>query len=91
LDNTQATNKQVEDATGIVKERYLAVAFLRASDKVRFGKLLEDLENNYTKGGNNYPTTVTSAYNLVVNYKNYQKPATRLINNSEGVSFANVE
>jgi hypothetical protein len=32
----------------------------------------------------------TSAYNLVVNYKNYLKAGGRLINDTEGVSFANI-
>jgi hypothetical protein len=51
---------------------------------------LEDLENDFTKGTNNYPVSVTSAYNFVVNYKNYLKAGGRLINDTEGVSFANV-
>jgi hypothetical protein len=42
-------------------------------------------------GTNNYPTNVTSAYNLLMHYKNHMKPMTRIYNNSEGVSFANVE
>jgi hypothetical protein len=53
--------------------------------------LLEDLENDYTTGTNNCPVNMTSDYNLIVNSKNYQKPAGRLCNNSEGVAFANVE
>jgi hypothetical protein len=67
---TQPTIKQVEKANSAIKKRFLAVAFMGASDKVRFGKLLEDLENDYMKGSNNYPTMVTPAYNIMVNYKN---------------------
>jgi hypothetical protein len=34
---------------------------------------------------------VTSAYNLLFNYKNYQRPASRVYTDSEAVSFAKVE
>jgi hypothetical protein len=44
---------------------------------------LEDLENDFTKGTNNYPVNATYAYNLVVNYKNYLKAGGRLINDTE--------
>jgi hypothetical protein len=47
------------------------VAVLGAYEKARLGKILEDLENYYTKGSNNYPTTVTSSYNIMVSYKSY--------------------
>jgi Zinc knuckle len=50
-------------------ERYFAVAFLLGSDCVRFGKLIEDLENSHLHGQNNYPKTVQDAYTLLVNWK----------------------
>jgi hypothetical protein len=65
---TLATSEQVTDTTATSNENYLDVAFLAAADKVRFGKLIEDLEKDHTKGRNNYPMPVTSTYNLVVNY-----------------------
>jgi hypothetical protein len=34
---------------------------------------------------------IASAYNLMVHFKNHMKPAARIYNDSEGVSFANVE
>jgi hypothetical protein len=86
-----ATEVERLAAQAQAKEKYLAVAFLNASDNSRYGKLLEDLENDFTKGTNNYPKTLTSAYNLMVNYKNYHKPASRIYNDSDGVAFANVQ
>jgi hypothetical protein len=53
--------------------------------------LLEDLDNAYLYGTNNYPVNITSAYNLLVHLKNHMKPAARIYNDYEGVSFANVE
>jgi hypothetical protein len=67
------------------------VAFLSSEGKVRFVKLLEDLESDYTTGTNNYPVNMTSADNLIVNYKNYHKPAGRPYTESEGIAFTNVQ
>jgi hypothetical protein len=54
------------------------------ADTTRYGKMLEELENYFTKRSNNYPSTaVTSAYNLLVNYKNYQRPASIVFLNQE--------
>jgi hypothetical protein len=53
--------------------------------------LLEDLDNAYLYGTNNYPVNITSAYNLLVHFKNHMKPVARIYNDSEGVSFANME
>jgi hypothetical protein len=86
-----ATEVERLAAQAQAKEKYLAVAFLSASDKSRYGKLLEYLENDFTKGTKNYPKSLTSAYNLMVNYKNYHKPASRIYNDSDGVAFANVQ
>ena len=71
--------------------RYLAVAFKLVSDRSRFGRLIEKIKNDYLQGQNNYPITVTAAYNLLTNWK--QDPQNFMqaigpINN--GVSFANV-
>jgi hypothetical protein len=85
------TPEQLRDATKAATDKCLAITFLSGADKARYVKLLEDLENDFTKGSNYYPTSVTSAYNLLVNYKNYQRPASQVYTDSEAVSFANVE
>ena len=35
----------------------------------RYGKLLEDLRNNFTKRGNYYSADMIETYNLLLNYK----------------------
>jgi hypothetical protein len=60
-------------------------------DKGRYSKLLEDLENNFKMGAEHYPDSVTNAYILVANYKHRQRRVGRLFNDSEGLSFANVD
>ena len=39
----------VEAAKKYAREQYLACAFLLGSDRKRYGKLLENLENDYTQ------------------------------------------
>ena len=40
------------------KDMYLACAFLCQSDRKRYVRFLEELENDYTKGKSNYPTNL---------------------------------
>jgi hypothetical protein len=63
---------------------------LSACDASRCNKLSEEIRNDYTKGSNHYPKTVTEAYNLIVNYRQ-SKPEGRISNDSEGVAFTNVD
>jgi hypothetical protein len=51
------------------KNRYLVVAMLSAADFKRYSRLLEDLDNDYTKGNDNFPRMLTDAYNLIINYQ----------------------
>jgi hypothetical protein len=69
-------------------ERYFAVAFLLGSDRVRFGKLIEDLENSHLQGQNNYPKTVQDAYTLLVNWKQDPRNMVRMSGmGGDGVVF----
>jgi hypothetical protein len=49
----------------------MAYGILERADRARYGNLIEEIENDYLKGHNNYPKTAAEAYNLLVNYKNY--------------------
>jgi hypothetical protein len=42
------------------------MAFLLGADRKRYGKLIEDLENAFTQGQDNYATTVTGAYAMLM-------------------------
>ncbi len=84
--------EQREDLHQQAKSRYLAVAFILGSGRSRFGRLIENLENDYLQGRCNYPTTVTSAYNLLTNCKEDPQNLTQAIGPiNNGVSFTNVE
>ena len=51
------------------KDMYLAFAFLCQIYRKRHGRLLEELENDYTKGNSKYPTNVVTTYRMISEYK----------------------
>jgi hypothetical protein len=71
------------------KTTYLAYAFLAKSDNDRFGKLKEELQNDFTKKQRNYPETITDTYNLLTSYKTY-KPRNQDRQGTGNMSFNNV-
>jgi hypothetical protein len=42
--------------------------FLVNSDRAGYGSLVRDIENEYTQGSDTYPTTLSAAYDYLVNY-----------------------
>ncbi|CAB9508165.1 hypothetical protein SEMRO_336_G120260.1 [Seminavis robusta] len=58
----QATIDEVNAAMKIVREWTLATMFLSNSDQGRYSDLLIDLENEFTRGDDNYPKTLADAY-----------------------------
>ena len=64
----------------------LATMFIHQSDRRRYGKLSEELENAFTKGNDDYPDNLVSAYHLLNEYKNWQPRST--IPDPTGVAFA---
>jgi hypothetical protein len=51
------------------KNKSVAIGFLKRADRKRYGGLWSDLENQYTRGTDDYPLDLTGAYNLLLNYK----------------------
>ena len=74
----------IEDANSRAK----AQAFLLGSDRARNGKLIEDLENDYLQGTNNYPKTVVTAYNLLTDWKQENRYGWGRTPTADGVAFA---
>jgi hypothetical protein len=64
-----ASLEQIADIMRALQEQYLTVAFLLRSDQNQYGKLIENLEKDYTQGQDKYPKTVTAAYGLLTNWK----------------------
>ena len=86
IDPELVDNDDRQDAKTKAREEYLAVLLLTKSDPKRYGSLVTDVENAYTRGQNGYPTTVSGAYNMLVNNKNPNQ-ALRMQNQDTGIAF----
>jgi hypothetical protein len=51
------------------KKQSVAMGLLTGADKRRYGGLISDLENSFSRGQDHYPEDLTGAYNLLINYK----------------------
>ena len=63
------TDAEREQARERAKDQFLAVMFLMNSDRNRYGSLVRDIENEYTRGSDTYPATLSAAYDYIVNYR----------------------
>ena len=71
---------------------YLGVTLLvlMGSDCIRYSKHLEDLKNQYTQGMDNYPKSLTEAYNLLIYWENDLPHVIRALNPTgvEGAAYS---
>ena len=63
----------------------MATAFLSGLNRARYGVLLNELYNDFRMGRDEYPNTLTSAYNLDINCKGDTNGVSVMPNN--GVAF----
>ena len=86
-----ADNDKLAATEAAARERVLAIGLLVGSDCSHYGKLLEDLENDFTQGRDNYPTSLQQAYSLLVHWKQDPPNIVHLIGGAnDGVAFTNV-
>ena len=89
VDPDTATDEQRQAAGDAAEENFLATALILFSDKNRYGKLVEDLENSHSMGKSNYPTDLNDAYNMLLNWKQDPKHILKLLKpGQETVAFA---
>jgi hypothetical protein len=69
MDENNPTEDERRTATQEAKDKYLARLFLVNSDKKRYGSLIRDIRNDFTRGQDTYPDTLTGAYDFIVNYE----------------------
>jgi Zinc knuckle len=74
------TADQLATCTARAKNKSNAIFFPCCADPGPYALLTTDLENQFTRGNDQYPDTITDAYNLLVRYK---KPATGNTKNRE--------
>ena len=58
--------KSNADKQAAIHKQEITTCFILGVDKSRFGKLQCDLQDNFVRGTNQFPTTLTTAYNLLL-------------------------
>lgn len=58
------------------KDEYLAVMFLVKSDSQRYGALIHDIKNKFTRGSDTCQAMISAAYGYIVNYHPAKGPRT---------------
>ncbi|KAG7347353.1 reverse transcriptase RNA-dependent DNA polymerase [Nitzschia inconspicua] len=53
----------------IARDRDIAILLLRAANQRIYGSLLNDLENLYSRGEDQYPANLAAAYNMLLTYR----------------------
>ena len=90
MDVNNPTEAEEMRARNAACEAFLVVDFLAKSDMKQFGSLLAELEVSYTRGVDGYPITLTSSFDMIVNYRDPSKYRTPTRNvNEDGLSFFN--
>ena len=79
------TNRQKE-LNYKAKEMYLTCAFISQAYPRRYGRLKEELENDFTKVSDTYPQDMVKAYQLLNEYKNWTPK--HQMPESTGVAFS---
>ena len=58
-----------DDMNAYVRERNIAIAFIHRADPIRYTSLLNRLSNDFALGRDNYPTTLTGAFDMLQTYR----------------------
>ncbi len=56
-----ATLDEQREATTKARDKYEATVFLLNSDQTKYGRLVQELANDFNKGRDEYPTSLTGA------------------------------
>ena len=90
IEPSTATATQKENARIEAQEWYYGLAFLMGADHIRFGRYLEDLENDFTQGVDRYPKSRVDAHHVLANWKQDPCNLVRLTGGNDGVQFTNM-
>jgi hypothetical protein len=56
----------------IARDKYLSMIFLAGADKARFGTLIENLNNSYLAGNDQYPVSLDGTLTLLSHYQGHR-------------------
>ena len=69
VDSNKSTASAKKEASSSSSEALTSMVFSSSSDYNRFGSLISYLRQYMLKGNNNYPSTVTSAYDMLTRFE----------------------
>ena len=90
IEAATATATQKENARIKAQEWYYSLAFLIGADRVRFGRYLEDLENDFTQGVDRYPKLRVDAHHVLANWKQDPQNLVCLTGGNDSGQFTNM-
>ena len=67
MDPDNPTDNEKPAANNSTEEAYMATAFLLGLNRGRYGVLLNDLQNAFHMGRDEYPKTLTAVYDMAIN------------------------
>jgi len=72
-------------------EQRAALIFIHGADRSKYGVMIEELQNSYLSGNNNYPSTVSEAYNRLLHWSNEARNSQirAFAPMNDGANFAN--
>jgi hypothetical protein len=59
----------LHDEIGRREEKQKALLFMNKLDRSRFGGMVDELQNAFDRGRNEYPITLNAAYQMAINYR----------------------
>lgn len=88
-----STKKEIIAAKEDAKVKYLSCAIctlILSAGRNRYGRLIEELENNHTQSNTIYPTKMVDDYTLLLHWKKDPKNVMCVVGGatSDGVSYA---
>jgi hypothetical protein len=84
---TRPTDKEIKRVHAEALEAVKAALFISEADKQRYGRLKEDLVNNYLLGSNQYPDTFKKGHRILGNYQGPRNMCGFRGNHVGGVAF----
>jgi Zinc knuckle len=79
----QGRERTDEERRTIARDTTLAIALIKGADPTRYGTLITAFANSFAMGKDEYPTDLSAAYGVLVNYKTPENARPR---NASGVS-----
>ena len=87
-DYTQLNSNEIDEVLEKSKKMYMALVFIDHACPIRYKKLQDELENDFSKGNDLYPKTLVKAYHLLNEFKSTKIKIENPVKIEPGLTFA---